>query len=94
MVDSLELPSGFLAAIRTAVGPDNCLTEPDLKSGYELDWTRRFGGRALLVARPADTAEVAKVLAACTRHRVPVVAQGGNTGLVGGSVPRARRDDP
>jgi len=89
VADSLELPEDFLAAIRNAVGTDNCITEPDLKSGYELDWTRRFGGRALLVARPGDTTEVARVLAACTRHRVPVVAQGGNTGLVGGSVPRA-----
>src|SRR5271167_1615643 len=90
MVDSLEIPEGFLEAIRDAVGPDHCLTDPDLTSGYEIDWTRRFGSRALLVARPADTAEVSKVLAACTRHRVPVVAQGGNTSLVGGSVPRAR----
>jgi len=88
MVDSLEIPEGLLTAVRNVVGPDHCLTEPDLKSGYELDWTRRYGGSALLVARPADTAEVSKVLAACTHHRVPVIAQGGNTGLVGGSVPR------
>ena len=70
-----------------AVGPDHCLSDPDLKASYELDWTRRFGGPALVVARPADTSEVAKVLAACSRFRVGVVPQGGNTGLVGGSVP-------
>jgi len=62
--------------------------DPDLKAPYEVDWTRRFSGRALFVARPADTAGVAAVLAACSRYRAPVVAQGGNTGLVGGSVPR------
>ena len=40
------------------------------------------------VVRPANTSEVAKVLAACNRFHVGVVPQGGNTGLVGGSVPR------
>lgn len=88
MDDLFDPPEGFTAAIVAAVGPEHCLRDPDLKAGYEVDWTRRFGGPALLVARPADTAEVAAVLAACHRFGVPVVAQGGNTGLVGGSVPR------
>ena len=88
MHDPPEAPEGFLSAVRDAVGPAHCLTDPDLKAGYEVDWTRRFRGPALLVARPADTAEVAKVLVACARYHVPVVPQGGNTGLVGGSVPR------
>jgi len=88
MADSLQVPQGFLAAVSDAVGPDHCLSDPDLKASYELDWTRRFGGPAIVVARPADTFEVAKVLAACSRFRVGVVPQGGNTGLVGGSVPR------
>jgi FAD/FMN-containing dehydrogenase len=88
MDDSFEAPEGFLAAMLAAVGPEHCLRDRDLKAGYEVDWTRRFGGPALLVVRPADTDEVAAVLAACTRFGVPVVPQGGNTGLVGGSVPR------
>ena len=88
MADSCQAPQGFLAAISDAVGPDHCLSDPDLKASYELDWTRRFGGPALVVARPANTSEVAKVLAACNRFHVAVVPQGGNTGLVGGSVPR------
>ena len=88
MADSCQAPQGFLAAISDAVGPDHCLSDPDLKASYELDWTRRFGGPALVVARPANTSEVAKVLAACNRIHVAVVPQGGNTGLVGGSVPR------
>ncbi|MGO9332568.1 MAG: FAD-binding oxidoreductase [Acidimicrobiales bacterium] len=88
MVDSCQAPQGFLAAIDDAVGPEHCLSDPDLKASYELDWTRRFGGSALVVVRPANTSEVASVLAACSRFQVGVVPQGGNTGLVGGSVPR------
>ncbi|MGO9965108.1 MAG: FAD-binding oxidoreductase [Acidimicrobiales bacterium] len=88
MADPYQVPPGFLAALNDAVGPEHCLSDPDLKASYELDWTRRFGGPALVVVRPANTTEVAKVLAACNRFRVGVVPQGGNTGLVGGSVPR------
>jgi len=88
MADSGPAPQGFLAAVRDVVGPANCLSDPDLKASYELDWTRRYGGPALVVIRPANTSEVAKVLAACSLFNVGVVPQGGNTGLVGGSVPR------
>ncbi len=88
MADPYQVPPGFLATLNDAVGPEHCLNDPDLKASYELDWTRRFGGPALVVVRPANTAEVARVLAACNQFRVGVVPQGGNTGLVGGSVPR------
>lgn len=70
------------------VGEANVLADPELKAGYERDWTGRFEGRARLVVRPANTAEVAEVVRRCAEIGVAVVPQGGNTGLVGGSVPR------
>jgi FAD/FMN-containing dehydrogenase len=75
------------AALRGIVGDEHVLTDPALMEQYVVDWSRRFSGQALLVARPADTAEVAAVLAVCSAADVPVLPQGGNTGLVGGSVP-------
>jgi FAD/FMN-containing dehydrogenase len=78
----------LLTALRGALGEAHVLTEGDL-SAYELDWRKRWRGRALAVVRPADTAQVAAVLRLCHQHRVPVVPQGGNTGLVGGGVPDA-----
>lgn len=77
-----------IAALRAAVGDRQVLTDPDLRAPYEIDWTRRFGGPALAVVRPGSTAEVCGVLRACAEHGAAVVAQGGNTGLVGGGVPR------
>lgn len=56
---------------------------------YERDWTGRYGAPALAVVRPRTAAEVAIVLRTCADANLPVVPQGGNTGLVGGSVPRA-----
>jgi FAD/FMN-containing dehydrogenase len=70
------------------VGSSHVLTADADRAGYEQDWTGRFAGRAAAVVRPADVAEVAGVLEVCRRQGVPLVPQGGNTGLVGGGVPR------
>lgn len=78
--------SPLLSSLRSAVGAANVLTEGDL-SAWELDWRKRFRGRALAVVRPGSTAEVAAVVKACAAHGTAIVPQGGNTGLVGGSVP-------
>ncbi|HEV6968036.1 FAD-binding oxidoreductase [Roseateles sp.] len=78
--------SAFLEALRAKLGDAGLLVGGDL-SVYERDWRKRYPGRALAVARPASTDEVAAVLKLCHEHRVAVVPQGGNTGLVGGSTP-------
>ncbi len=75
-------------ALVDVVGPAHVLSDPDLTASYERDYTGRYRGRARFVVRPADTAQVAGVVAACNRHGIAVVPQGGNTGLVGASVPR------
>ncbi len=76
----------FLAALHGQLGDAGLLTGGDL-SAYENDWRKRYSGKALAVARPASTDEVAAVMRLCHEHRVAVVPQGGNTGLVGGSTP-------
>ncbi|GAC1606508.1 MAG: FAD-binding oxidoreductase [Ramlibacter sp.] len=68
------------------VGKANVLTDGDL-CAWEEDWRKRERGKALAVVRPATTAEVAAVVKACSAARTGIVAQGGNTGLVGGSTP-------
>jgi FAD/FMN-containing dehydrogenase len=84
----------LIKALRDAVGDAHLLTDPDLRAGYETDWTRRWHGRAAAVVRPATTEQVASVLTACRDAGAAVIAQGGNTGLVGGSVPRAASERP
>jgi FAD/FMN-containing dehydrogenase len=78
----------LIDALVGVVGPANVLVDADLRAGYETDWTGRFRGSARCVVRPASTEEVAGVLRACSAVAAAVVPQGGNTGLVGGSVPR------
>ena len=78
----------FLEQLRGVLGADQLLTSSSVMAGYLVDWTGNFHGSALAVARPSSTAEVVGVLRLCAQHRVAVTPQGGNTGLVGGSVPR------
>ena len=76
----------LLETLRQAVGPEQVLTEGDL-SAYEQDWRKRARGKALAVVRPGSTQEVAAVVQACAHSGVSIVPQGGNTGLVVGSIP-------
>lgn len=62
-------------------------TDPDVIAGHTTDWTGRFRGHADTLVRPRSTAEVQMALRAATVTRTRVTVQGGNTGLVGGSVP-------
>jgi len=82
-----ERVRNLIRDLASEVGDDHVLAEPDLLAGYTTDWTRRYAGDALCAVRPGSAAEVAAVLQACAKHGVSVVPQGGNTGLVGGSVP-------
>src|SRR5690348_14342839 len=75
----MTLPGSLLRSLAGVVGEAHVLTG---------DATAGFRGRTAVVVRPRDTAEVAAVLALCTDAGQAVVPQGGNTGLVGGGVPR------
>jgi len=82
----------LLAALRGIVGSTHVLTEGDL-SAWETDWRKRSHGKALAVVRPGATKEVAAVVKLCAQHQaalgISLVPQGGNTGLVVGSIPDA-----
>jgi FAD/FMN-containing dehydrogenase len=76
-----------LDELRSIVGAAQVLTDPSVTGSYAVDWTGRFTGTTPAVVRPGSTEEVAAVVTWCAAHRLAIVPQGGNTGLVGGSVP-------
>ena len=78
----------LLSELQSLLGPSHVLTGADA-DGYVQDWRRRYRGAALAAVRPGSTDEVAGVVRLCLRHGVPVVPQGGNTGLCGGATPDA-----
>jgi len=77
----------FLHQSRQLLGAAYVLTEAADTEPFLTDWRRRFSGRALAVLKPGTTEEVAAIVKLCERYQVPIVPQGGNTGLVLGSVP-------
>ncbi len=79
----------FLGRCRAIVGASWVLSGEAEMAPYLTDWRGRFTGRARAVLLPADTEQVAQLVAACAAARVPIVPQGGRTGLVLGSVPDA-----
>ena len=82
--------SVFLDSLRQICGAANVLTHEDPQtdlSAWERDWRKRAQGLALAVVRPANVQEVSAVVKVCAQAQVSIVPQGGNTGLVVGSIP-------
>ena len=81
------------ARLAAAVGPQHVLTARPDTEPYLEDWRRRFHGEARAVVRPRTTDEVATVVRICADAGVPIVPQGGNTGMCGGATPHAEGNE-
>jgi len=77
----------FLAAAGEALGPRGLTRDPELIDPWLTDWRGRFTGSALALASPASTQEVSALMKLCAEFGVPVVPQGGNSGMSGGATP-------
>lgn len=79
----------LLSQLQALLGPTAVLTSDADMAAHVTDWRGRYKGHAACVVLPSSTEQVAQVVHACAQHGVPVVAQGGNTSLCEGAVPRA-----
>jgi D-2-hydroxyglutarate dehydrogenase len=61
------------------------LEESDVRS-YNIDHFKNLKGQSKIVLKPKTTEQVSKILKHCNERRIAVCPQGGNTGVVGGSV--------
>ncbi|WP_340588010.1 FAD-binding oxidoreductase [Erythrobacter alti] len=82
----------FLDAAQALLGDRGLATDPDLLEPWLTDWRGRYSGKALALASPASTQEVAALANLCSEHSVPIVPQGGNSGMSGGATPDASGD--
>lgn len=76
-----------VASLERLVDPGGFVTDPDRLAGHVTDWTGRWTGSTPAMVAPTDATQTAAVLSWCRDNGVATVAQGGNTGLVGGGVP-------
>jgi D-2-hydroxyglutarate dehydrogenase len=81
------LSNADIAFFERTLGPNAVITDPTDLQTYNNDWMGRYSGAANVALRPRDTSSIAEIMRYCNERRIAVVPQGGNTGLVGGSVP-------
>lgn len=77
----------FLEACRQTIGHAYVITEKDAMQPFLTEWRKRASGRALAVIKPSNTEETAAIVRLCNQYHIPLVPQGGNSGLVLGSIP-------
>ncbi|MCH5375692.1 MAG: FAD-binding oxidoreductase, partial [Planctomycetes bacterium] len=77
----------FLAEASGLLGPRGLTRDPELMQPWLNDWRGRYHGAALAMATPASTEEVAALVKLCSAYGVPIVPQGGNSGMSGGATP-------
>lgn len=77
----------LLSSLGSVLGKAGLVTDPAVMAPHLTDWRDEWHGRAQAIARPATTDEAAETIKLCRAAHVPLTLQGGNTGLVGGSVP-------
>lgn len=85
--------NSFLQRIAAIVGPQGLITEASDLEPYIVDWRGMHRGATPAVVRPASTQQVSDLMTICAELRVPVVPQGGNTGMCGASVPSEAGDE-
>lgn len=79
----------MLAALAPVLDDAGIVTDRDTIAPWETDWRQRWRGHAPALLAPRSTQEVAAIVRAAARHRVPLVPQGGNSSMVGGATPPA-----
>jgi FAD/FMN-containing dehydrogenase len=77
-----------LERLKAIVGPSGFSEDPDELAPHLTEWRKLFVGKTPLLLKPGTTAEVADLVRVCAEAEVGIVPQGGNTGLVGGQIPR------
>jgi FAD/FMN-containing dehydrogenase len=90
---AIQRADALVETLASIVGTAHVLTAAADMARYEAEWRRAYPGAARAVVRPATVGEVSRVVAACAAAGVPIVPQGGNTGLVGGSTPDSSRTE-
>jgi FAD/FMN-containing dehydrogenase len=77
----------LLSELAALLGPRGFTQDADLLAPWLTDWRGRYTGQALGLASPANTEEVAALVQLAAAHRIPLVPQGGNSGMSGGATP-------
>jgi FAD/FMN-containing dehydrogenase len=76
-----------LVELAELIGAAHVVADPQVLENHLVEPRGLYRGRALAMVRPGSTEDIARLLRYCNETRLPIVPQGGNTGLVGGQIP-------
>jgi FAD/FMN-containing dehydrogenase len=85
----MDAVSKLISAAGEALGPKGVIADPREIEPWVTDWRGRVHGASQAILAPASTEEAAAIVRLAAEHRVPLVPQGGNTGMVAGATPAA-----
>lgn len=85
--DYAKLTDEDLGKFHSILNPNQIITDAADLAAFNQDWMKKYAGQSQLVLKPKTTQQVSQILKYCNERKLAVVPQGGNTGLVGGSVP-------
>ncbi len=86
------LADPFLTAMADAVEPRTIVRDDDVIAPWLTDWRGRYNGATRALLQPSTIDDLRAIVRLCAAHRVPIVPQGGNSGMVGGATPDASGD--
>lgn len=81
-----------LQQIKSLLGVSGVIDDPAAMQPHLVSWRNGWEGKAPFVALPSSTDQLSEIIKICHAHKIPVVPQGGNTGLVGGGIPSSAGD--
>jgi len=81
------LPNAFIAKLRQILGPRGVIDDATTIAPHVREWRDKYQGKAEIMAAPASAEEISEVVKLARAYDIAIVPQGGNTGLVGGSLP-------
>jgi FAD/FMN-containing dehydrogenase len=76
-----------LSELRDLLGPKGFSDDHDTMAPWLTDWRGRYTGNAAALLSPANVGDVAAIVAIAAQHQLPIVPQGGNSGMVAGATP-------
>ena len=85
----MDAQAQLIAAAKQRLGPKGVITDPREIAPWATDWRGRVHGQTSAILAPASTDEVVQIVELAAEHRVPLVPQGGNTGMAAGATPPA-----
>lgn len=83
----MALNQNNITAIKEILGPKGYVEDPLVQAVFLVDCRGQYVGKTPLIAMPSTVFELQQVVKYCAKHKIQIVPQGGNTGLVGASIP-------